>query len=156
MKYALIAENAGKVDISTACKLLSARRQGFYEWQRRQDSCRAIQDQLLTTQIKNIFYESNRIYGARRIVALLGQRGIYTSRRRVRRLMTLAKLIPVAFKQRMSTTVVDPKMEPFPNLLKQDFKAAAPNTKWVSDFTYVPTDEGWLYLCSIVDCITVA
>lgn len=139
------------MDVSTACKLLSARRQGFYEWQRRQDNYRAIQDQLLTTQIKNIFYESKQIYGARRIVALLGQRGIYTSRRRVRRLMTLAKLIPVTFKRRMNTTVVDPKLEPFPNLLMQDFKADAPNTKWVSDFTYVPTDEGWLYLCSIVD-----
>ena len=88
--------------MSKACKLLKARRQGYYEFQARKDSPREIRDRYLTVKIKNIFFGSKSIYGSQ-------------------------------------------------NLLRQDFKADKPNQKWVSDFTYVPTDEGWLYLCIFID-----
>ena len=55
------------MSIGKACELLKARRQGYYEYQRRKDSPREFMDRLLTAKIKNIFYESNRIYGARKI-----------------------------------------------------------------------------------------
>ena len=60
-------------------------------------------------------------------------------------------MVPVTWRGRVQTTVSDPRATPFPNLLKRDFKVALPNLTWVSDFTYIPTDEGWLYLCSFVD-----
>lgn len=106
---------------------------------------------MLTAKIKNIFYESNRIYGARKILAVLRRNGDFVSRKRVRRLMDAAGLVPISWRRSVQTTVSDPKAVPFPNLLKQDFKVALPNLTWVSDFTYVPTDEGWLYLCTFVD-----
>ena len=127
------------------------RRQGYYEYQQRKDSVRKVRDRELTTKIKNIFYESDRIYGARKIRHQLREGGDDVSRKRVRRLMEAAGLVPVTWRRRVQTTVSDPRATPFPNLLKQDFKVALPNLTWVSDFTYIPTDEGWLYLCSFVD-----
>lgn len=130
---------------------MKARRQGYYEYQARKDSQREVSDRLLTTKIKNIFYESDRIYGARKIQAELGKKGDHVSRKRVRRLMDASGLVPISWRKSVRTTLSDPKATPFPNLLKQDFKVALPNQTWVSDFTYVPTDEGWLYLCTFVD-----
>ena len=127
------------------------RRQGYYEYQQRKGSPREVMDRLLTAKIKNIFYESNRVYGARKILEELRKDGDLVSRKRVRRLMDAAGLVPVSWRRRVQTTVSDPKAFPFPNLLKQDFKVALPNQTWVSDCTYVPTDEGWLYLCTFVD-----
>lgn len=151
MKYAAIEKAAGEVGVSQACKLLEVRRQGYYEHQKRKDSVRKVQDRALTTKIKNIFYESNRIYGARKIRHQLREGGDDVSRKRVRRLMEAAGLVPVTWRRHVQTTVSDPRATPFPNLLRQDFRVALPNLAWVSDFTYVPTDEGWLYLCSFVD-----
>ena len=94
---------------------------------------------------------ATRIYGARKIRHQLREGGDDVSRKRVRRLMEAAGLVPVTWRRRVQTTVSDPRATPFPNLLKQDFKVALPNLTWVSDFTYIPTDEGWLYLCSFVD-----
>ena len=147
----MIEQTAGKVNVSKACRLLKVRRQGYYEYQNRKGSPREVQDRLLTVKIKNIFYESKRIYGARKIQQKLRESGDWISRKRVRRLMDTAGLVPVSWRKSVQTTVSDPKASPFPNLLKQDFKVALPNQTWVSDFTYVSTDEGWLYLCTFVD-----
>lgn len=65
--------------------------------------------------------------------------------------MLASGLIPIVWHKRISTTVSDPNAKAFPNLLAQDFKVALPNKTWVSDFTYIPTDEGWLYLCTFMD-----
>ena len=130
---------------------MKVRRQGYYEHLQRHDCLRKIRDRQLTAKIKNIFFESNRIYGARKICYELRKIGENVSRRRVRRLMESAGLVPVSWRRRVNTTTPDAKAEVFPNLLKQDFKVALPNLTWVSDFTYIPTDEGWLYLCTFVD-----
>lgn len=151
MKYAMIEKHAGGLSVSKACKLIEVRRQGYYEWRNRRDGQRERQDRALTVKIKDIFYGSDRIYGARKIRAVLRTMGWKVSRKRVRRLMSIEGLVPVTFRRRVNTT--DSKHNPdiFPNLLKQDFRVALPNKTWVSDFTYIPTDEGWLYLCSVID-----
>lgn len=127
------------------------RRQGYYEYLKRKGSRVEIRDRHLTAQIKNIFYASNRIYGARKIIQMLSRQGVYTSRKRVRRLMRSAGLVPVVWRKSTRTTVADPNASVFPNLLQQDFRVGLPNRTWVSDFTYIPTDEGWLYLCAFID-----
>ena len=147
----MIEKAAGKLSVNRACKLMKVRRQGYYEYQERKGSPREVRDRMLTARIKDIFYESNRIYGARKIQEELRKGGDWISRKRIRRLMCIEGLVPVSWRRSVRTTVSDPKASPFPNLLKQDFRVALPNQTWVSDFTYVPTDEGWLYLCSFVD-----
>ena len=147
----MIEKAAGKLSVNRACKLMKVRRQGYYEYLSGRDSLRKTEDRQLTAKIKDIFYESNRIYGARKILEGLRNGGALVSRKRVRRLMDEAGLVPVTWRRSVHTTVTDPKASPFPNLLRQDFRVALPNHTWVSDFTYVPTDEGWLYLCTFID-----
>lgn len=151
MKYAVIQRHAGNMSIAKACRLLGARRQGYYEWCKRQEDPRALADRLLTVKVKNIFYESRRVYGARKIQALLCREGVHTSRKRIRRLMLCAGLVPVTYRRHVNTTDSRASQLIFPNLLCQDFSTDTVNRVWVSDMTYVPTDEGWLYLCSILD-----
>lgn len=151
MKYAQIEESAGNVPVKKACELLGARRQGYYEWRLRPKSPRQVLDETLTVKIKDIFYESRRIYGARRIAVLLRRQGFRVSRRRVGRLMLTAGLVPVTFRRHLTTTDSRHSRTLFPDLLNQNFWAAAPNRAWVMDITYVPTDEGWLYLCTVLD-----
>jgi transposase InsO family protein len=147
----MVEKHGGALSVRKACDLVDARRQGYYEWKQRRDGKRERQDRVLTVKIKNVFYESNRIYGARKIRALLVPMGWRVSRKRIRRLMLSEGLIPVTLRKRVNTTDSKHDMGIFPNLLKQDFRVALPNKAWVSDFTYIPTDEGWLYLCSVID-----
>jgi putative transposase len=65
--------------------------------------------------------------------------------------MDEAGLVPVTRRRIINTTDSKHDLAVFPNLLKQNFTADRINRIWVSDFTYIPTDEGWLYLCSILD-----
>lgn len=65
--------------------------------------------------------------------------------------MEIAGLVPVTRRRVVNTTDSKHNLAIFPNLLKQDFTASAANRVWVSDFTYIPTDEGWLYVCSVMD-----
>ena len=83
----MIEKAAGKLSVSRACKLMKVRRQGYYEYLSGRDSARKTEDRQLTAKIKNIFYESNRIYGARKIREELRNGGDRISRKRVRRLM---------------------------------------------------------------------
>ena len=93
---------------------MNVRRQGYYEYQQRKGSLREVQDRLLTAKIKNIFYESNRVYGARKIREELRNGGDWVSRKRVRRLMDAAGLVPVSWRRSVQTTVSDPKAAPTP------------------------------------------
>jgi len=153
VKYAMIRGQAGAVRVSRACRLLKVRRQGYYEWaaRSRERPVRYRQDEVLTAKIKNHFYESKRVYGARKIQSLLEREGWRVSRKRVRRLMLQAGLVPITYRRHVATTDSRHNLAIFPNLVNQDFTAAAVNRVWVSDFTYIRTDEGWLYLCSVLD-----
>lgn len=128
--------------------LLSVRRQGFYEWKRRTVGKRNLQDRALSEKLKTAFYDSNRIYGARKLIRILK---LQCGRKRIRRLMDKAGLVPVTRRKRINTTDSDHGLEVFPNLLSQNFQADKVNRKWVSDITYILTGEGWLYLCTMID-----
>ena len=151
MKYAMVEKHAGKLGVTKACAALGVRRQGYYEWKARGERKRARQDQALTKELQNIFYESDRIYGARKLREALRRQGVRVGRGRIRRLMEAAGLVPVTRLRSVNTTNSKHDLAIFPNLLKQKFTASAANRVWVSDFTYIPTDEGWLYVCSVLD-----
>lgn len=152
MKYAMIEKHAGGgLSLSTMCKLLGARRQGYYEWYRRKDTPKGESDRLLTIRIKNIFFENKRTVGARSIQAKLRQGGTLIGRKRIRRLMLCAGLVPITYRRHVNTTDSKTAQMIFPNLLNQNFRTEAANRVWVSDMTYIPTDEGWLYLCTMLD-----
>jgi len=134
------------------CRILEVSRSGFYAWLDRDESDRAREDRRLTALIQGIFVESRGIYGVPRVHQTLLQRGQCCGRNRVARLMQKAGLRSKT-KRRFRVKTTDSKhSHPIaPDRLRQDFRASGPNQTWVSDITYIPTDEGWLYLASTMD-----
>lgn len=102
-------------------------------------------------KIKTIHEESRQTYGSPRIHAALRSQGETCSRKRVSMIMKKAGIVAKMRKRFKVTTKVNPKAIPAPNLLKQDFTAEKPNQRWVADFTYVATQEGWLYVATVLD-----
>jgi transposase InsO family protein len=139
-------------EVGLMCKTLEVSRSGFYAWLGREESDRACDDRRLTALIRDIFGESRGIYGIPRVHRTLRQRGVRCSRKRVARLMRLAGLRSKT-KRRFRVKTTDSKHgHPIaPDRLQQDFNADGVNKVWLSDITYIPTDEGWLYLASVMD-----
>ena len=134
------------------CKTLEVSRSGFYAWLGRGESDRARDDRRLTALIVGVFDESRGTYGVPRVHHVLMQRGEPCGHNRVARLMRKAGLRSKT-KRRFRVKTTDSKHgNPIaPDRLDQDFRASAANKVWVSDITYIPTDEGWLYLASTMD-----
>ena len=101
--------------------------------------------------IKDSHTRSHRIYGSPRVFDDLKSDGEKVSRKRVARLMREEKLVARCVKAFKRTTVSDPTLPVAANLLQQHFTATEPNQKWVSDITYIKTDQGWLYLAAVMD-----
>lgn len=152
MKYAFIARHEDQFEVKRMCHTLGVKRSGYYAWRKRKPSPRKKEDRRILEQIKKEHQKSRRTYGSPRIHAALQRAGITCGRNRVARLMCEHGIIGVrAPKRRPVTTQRQTGALAAPNLLKQDFSASAPNLKWVSDITYINTEEGWLYLASVLD-----
>ncbi len=134
------------------CQVLEVSRSGFYAWAQAKKSERAKADAELSAAISEIFFEARGTYGSRRIHRALVNRGKPTGRKRVRRLMRAMKLRgKVKPKFRVCTTDSNHGHTPSPNLLNRSFDVSELNTVYVSDITYIPTSEGWLYLTVVMD-----
>ena len=125
---------------------------GFYEWRERGPSARSQANAKLLAQIRTFFEASDRTYGSPRIVRDLHAAGERCSRKRVARLMRIAKLQARRRRRRLpADTGVRAEHRLAPNLLDRQFDAQAPNQRWVADFTYLWTAEGWLYVAIVLD-----
>ena len=116
---------------------MSVTRSRYYDWLKRPLSKHQEEDIVLGEMIKEMFNESRRTYGHRRIKKDLKAKGIKTSNDRVRRLMKKLNLVPVQVRKFKATTNSKHSLPIAPNLLKQNFKANAPCQKYVGDITYV-------------------
>ncbi len=139
--------------VATMCRVLEVSTSGYYAWLERKPSDRAVANQKLTTAIKAIHGESHGTYGALRIHAELveGERKMKVGRHRVARLMRAAGVVGVSRRREPTTTRRAPDARPAPDLVDRDFTAGGPNRLWVADITYVPTDDGFLYLAVALD-----
>jgi len=108
-------------------------------------------DELLTERIEDAYYHHKGRYGSPRIHADLQDEGIFCARKRVARLMREQSLSATRKRRKRSTTNSNHRFPLAPNLLARNFHAEEPNTKWVSDITYIETKEGYLYLSGILD-----
>lgn len=133
------------------CKVLGVSRSGYYEWTNELVSNRTKEDQELMAMIKAIFREGRNTYGARRIKTILFRKGIIISRRRIMRLMKEVNLSCKTKRKFKATTDSNHKLPVAPNLLARQFKVGTSNRFWVGDITYIPTEEGWLYLSTVID-----
>ena len=131
--------------------MLGVSKAGYFGWRHRRESHRSGEDRALTTRIQVIHSESRKTYGSPRVHRELRGQGTSVSRKRVERLMRDAGVRVKPQARFVATTDSDHDLPIAPNLLQQDFSAAAPDRRWVTDITYVPTGEGWLYVAAIVD-----
>jgi putative transposase len=134
------------------CGALSVSHGGFYAWLGRPPSDRAIYDGLLEREIRSSFLTSDRTYGARRVWRDVLAPGLDCGRQRIERLMRSLALLARPRRRRLPSDTGKRSLETVPaNTLDRDFKAPRPNAKWVADFTYVWTLEGWLYVAVVLD-----
>lgn len=105
----------------------------------------------MVSQMKAIFVESQASYGSPRMTAALRQCGMRCNHKRVARLMRLNGLVAKSRRRRVRTTDSRHAFPIAPNHLQRDFTAQRPNEKWLTDFTYVATQQGWLYLAVVLD-----
>ena len=132
------------------CRLLGVSSSGFYEWCGRPRSQRDQQNDVITARIRQSFAESDRTYGSPRVWRDLRDWGVACSENRVARLMKVARLQARPRRRRLphdqgTRSVIAP------NLLDREFLADAPDRRWVADFTYIWTGEGWLYVAVVLD-----
>jgi transposase InsO family protein len=133
------------------CQVLTVSKSGYYAWEKRVPSKRATEDTVLKIEILDIFWKSRFTSGIWGTYKALQERGFHCGRHRTRRLLREMGLFPKTLRKYKATTNSKHSYPVSPNLLEQDFTAPAPDVKWVSDITYISTDEGWLYLCVFID-----
>lgn len=147
----MIKENTADFSVKMMCKLLSVSPSGYYGWRDRPLSNRIQKNIVLSAKIKALFDKEHGRAGAKRIAKRLNQLGIQAGRHRVARIMRANSWRAKAAKKFKATTNSNHKLPVAPNLLQQNFSATRPNEKWVSDITYIWTEEGWLYLAVVMD-----
>ena len=134
------------------CKALDVSRSGFHAWLNRPPSKRTLEDESLLAAIRRSFLGSDRTYGARRVWHDVLAEGIACGLHRIERLMKANAmkarprrrcLLPDTG-ERLASAVA-------PNVLNRQFHAASPNAKWIADFTYIWTAEGWLCVAIVID-----
>jgi len=152
VRFAFIAKHRGIWQVRQMCRMLDVSRGGFYEWLGRPPSARSRQNELLQVQIRRSFELSDRTYGSLRVQRDLRDWGYHCNLKRVARLMWVAGLKARHKRRRLPTdTGLRPASSIAPNLLDRQFTATAPNQRWVADFTYIWTSEGWLYFAVVLD-----
>ena len=154
MKYACIARHQGEFFVRLMCRVLAVSRSGFYAWQRRPPSARGRQDQGLLVAVRAAYRKSRRTYGAPRVHRELRAAGTRVSRKRIARLMRADGLVARPRRRYVHTTDSGHGDPIAPNRVDRQFAVQAVgalNRVWVSDLTYIPTRDGWLYLASVLD-----
>jgi transposase InsO family protein len=151
VKFLFIAAQKAFYAVALLCHVLGVSRSGYYAWSKRPKPARAKADAELKAQITVVHAKSRSTYGSPRVHAELRSKGMSVSRKRVERLMR-EEGIKARQKRRFRRTTDSNHTHPIaPNVLEREFTAEAPNKVWVTDVTYIATDEGWLYLAAILD-----
>lgn len=144
--------------IATLCALLELSRSGYYAWLKRPISNRAIKHKTLLNNVRDIHFKSRGTYGVPRVLETLKSNGHHHGKNKVAKVMKEAGLSGAATKRfKIQTTNSNHEYRPFERLLKTEEKSTFPgraNRIWVSDITYIWTEEGWLYLAIFLDVFT--
>lgn len=151
MKYAFIRENHQAHDIRRMCAVLDVSTSGYYDWVERPESERSKENRRLVTHIKCHHQASRRVYGSPRIHQDLVESGECVGVNRVARLMKQENIQSKVAKKFIVTTQSKHSMKPAPDRLKRHFQTGERNIAWVSDTTFIPTRQGWLFLAVILD-----
>lgn len=151
MKYRFIAQQQRQYSVGRMCVMLQISRSGYYVWKKRQPSQREQNNRALIDHIRRIYKLSRKTYGSPRVYAQLKKQGYPCNKKRVARLMRQEGLQGQRKYRKVMTTHSKHNFPVAPNVLNREFQAEKPNQKWVADITYIPTQEGWLYVAGVLD-----
>jgi putative transposase len=133
------------------CRVLKVSRSGYYAWRGRPASERDAENRRLLDRIRIVYKKSRKTYGSPRVHSQLVLDGEKCSRGRVERLMSANGIRAKGRRKFVATTDSKHDLPVAENVLGREFSVEEPNRVWVSDITYIPTDEGWLYLAGVLD-----
>jgi transposase InsO family protein len=155
VRYAFIQENKHLWPIRLQCRVLGVSASGYHQHLARRriiDQRRHLSDEVLLVHIRTIYAETRGAYGWPRLWRQLRAQGVRVGKRRVQRLMKKHGIRARGRRRfRVMTTDSRHHLPVAPNLLDRKFNVAAPNRAWVGDFTYVETEQGWLYVAVVID-----
>lgn len=152
MKYAFIRSCLKEYDVTCCCKVLEVSRSGYYAWLERPASDRQRRREELATKIQAVHQENRCVYGSPRVYHALVAKGERVCENTVAKLMNQRQIRAKTKKKFVPRTTDSAHDQPVAkNLLNRAFAAASLNQKWAVDITYIPTDEGWLYLAGVMD-----
>lgn len=152
MRFAFVKEHRLLWPVSVICRVLKVSRSGFFAWLKRPASARSLRQQELIKKIRIAHQENRELYGSPRVHRALRIDGQAVSRNTVAKLMRQEKIRAKTRRKFVPRTTDSSHQQPVAeNLLARQFQASEPNSKWVTDITYIPTDEGWLYLAGVLD-----
>ena len=155
MRFRFIEDHRQEHPVRLMCHVLGVSPSGYYAWRGRPESMRATANRALLADIRRLHERHRGRCGSPRIHAALRAEGGTASRGRVERLMRRHGIRGVAARRfRPVTTDSRHGLPIAPDLLGQGFQAPAPNRVWLSDITYIATEEGWLYLAAVLDLAT--
>lgn len=140
--------------VAAACEVADVSTSAYYEWCQRASGPTEVEleEAYLVNEIWDIHADSDSTYGSPRITPALRRRGFCVNHKRTERLMAENAIVGVTPRRRTPrTTMAAEGALPLPDLIKQDFSPGEPDLRWVGDITYIGTDEGWLYLASVLD-----
>jgi putative transposase len=150
VKFRFMAKHRGAWPVAMMCEALGVSRGGFYAWLSRSPSQRCRDDEEMAPHVRQSFIASDRTYGARRVWFDMLELGYECGLHRIERLMR-AQALRARPRRRGLPQDKGERSVIAGNVLDREFTAAAPNQKWVADFTYIWTAQGWLYVAVVLD-----
>jgi putative transposase len=140
-----------RVPYAVSCRALSVSQSWFFKWHHRRPTLAEQRRAQVDHAVADAFDASKGTYGSPRVHRDLAENGWRVSEKTVAKSMARQRLVARSRKRRKGLTRPDKRKQPFPDLVKRDFTAPAPNVKWCGDMTEIPTDEGKLYLATALD-----
>jgi transposase InsO family protein len=152
VKFAFIKESLSDHPVEVCCEVLQVSRSGYYAWRDRPASAQSIRREQLAQKIRSVHEQNRRVYGSPRVCQALVAQGEKVSQNTVAKLMKQQQLRAKSRRKFLPRTTDSDHANPVAaNVLDRQFTAQMPNQKWAVDITYIPTDQGWLYLAGVID-----
>jgi transposase InsO family protein len=155
VKFDFIQQNLSEFPVQAACDTLAVSRSGYYAWLTRPASPQAKRGAALAVKIQAVHEEHRQVYGSPRIFQVLKAQGERVCENTVAKIMR-AQAIRARTKKKFVPSTTDSRHDQpvARNVLDRQFAADLPDRTWAADITYIPTDEGWLYLAGVIDLCT--
>lgn len=152
MKFAFIQQHLTQFPVDMACQVLQVSRSGYYIFRGRRISARKHRREQLASKIRSVHEANRRVYGSPRVWRALREQGEAVCENTVAKVMRMCGIRWKTRRKFVPRTTQSTYDQPVAaNVLARRFEVDRPDRKWAADITYVPTDEGWLYVAGVLD-----